>query len=83
MLLLNTKLNVPLVRPSHEQRIEIIQKLNSLQDYKLALIATSGRCRCVAIPESVHARRCCTRQTSRAEWVSTDSPSTTRTKFRS
>lgn len=38
MLLLNTKLNVPLVRPSHVQRIELIQKLDKLQEYKLALI---------------------------------------------
>jgi LuxR family maltose regulon positive regulatory protein len=42
MLLLNTKLNVPPVRPSHVQRIELIQKLNRLQDYKLALIVASA-----------------------------------------
>ena len=42
MLLLNTKLNVPPVRPSHVQRIELIRKLNRLQDYKLALIVASA-----------------------------------------
>src|SRR4051812_19999190 len=42
MLLLNTKLNVPPVRPSHVQRIELIHKLNRLQDYKLALIVASA-----------------------------------------
>jgi len=42
MLLLNTKLNVPPVRPSHVQRVELIQKLNKLPDYKLALIVASA-----------------------------------------
>ena len=42
MLLLNTKLNVPPVRPSHVQRIELIQKLNKLRDYKIALIVASA-----------------------------------------
>jgi LuxR family transcriptional regulator, maltose regulon positive regulatory protein len=42
MLLLNTKLNVPPVRPSHVQRIELIQKLNRLREYKLALIVASA-----------------------------------------
>src|SRR5689334_3650999 len=42
MLLLNTKLNVPPVRQSHVQRIELIQKLNKLQEYKLALIVASA-----------------------------------------
>src|SRR4051812_16281023 len=38
MLLLNTKLNVPPVRASHVQRVELIQKLDKLREYKLALI---------------------------------------------
>jgi LuxR family transcriptional regulator, maltose regulon positive regulatory protein len=42
MLLLNTKLNVPPVRPSHVQRVELIQKLNKLLEYKLALIVASA-----------------------------------------
>jgi transposase len=43
MLLLNTKLNVPPVRPSHVQRIELVQKLNKLRDYKLTLIVDKGK----------------------------------------
>ena len=42
MLLLNTRLNVPPVRPSHVQRVELIQKLNKLRDYKLGLIVASA-----------------------------------------
>jgi LuxR family maltose regulon positive regulatory protein len=42
MLLLNTKLNVPPVRPSHVQRIELIQKLDNLREYKLALIVAAA-----------------------------------------
>jgi ATP/maltotriose-dependent transcriptional regulator MalT len=42
MLLLHTKLNVPPVRPSHVQRIELIQKLDKLREYKLALIVASA-----------------------------------------
>ena len=42
MLLLNTKLNVPPVRPSHVRRAELIQKLHKLPDYKLALIVASA-----------------------------------------
>jgi ATP/maltotriose-dependent transcriptional regulator MalT len=42
MLLLNTKLNVPPVRPSHVNRVELIQKLDRLREYKLALIVASA-----------------------------------------
>lgn len=42
MLLLNTKLKVPPVRSSHVQRAELIQKLDKLQEYKLALIVASA-----------------------------------------
>jgi LuxR family transcriptional regulator, maltose regulon positive regulatory protein len=42
MLLLNTKLNIPPVRPSHVQRVELIQKLDKLHEYKLALIVASA-----------------------------------------
>ena len=42
MLLLNTKLNIPPVRPSHVQRLELIQKLDKLREYKLALIVASA-----------------------------------------
>ncbi|MBZ0282459.1 MAG: LuxR C-terminal-related transcriptional regulator [Anaerolineae bacterium] len=42
MLLLTTKLNVPPVRPSHVQRVELIQKLDKLREYKLALIVASA-----------------------------------------
>ena len=42
MLLLNTKLNVPPVRPSHVQRVELIRKLDKLREYKLALIVASA-----------------------------------------
>ncbi len=42
MLLLNTKLNVPPIRPSHVQRVELIRKLDKLPDYKLALIVASA-----------------------------------------
>ncbi len=42
MLLLNTKLNFPPVRPSYVQRVELIQKLNKLREYKLALIVASA-----------------------------------------
>ena len=41
MLLLNTKLSVPPIRPSHVQRMELIQKLDKLREYKLALIVAS------------------------------------------
>lgn len=41
-MLLNTKLNVPPVRPSHVRREELIQKLDKLQEYKLALIVASA-----------------------------------------
>src|ERR1044071_8421053 len=42
MLLLNTKLNVPPVRPAHVRRAEPIQKLDKLRAYKLALIVASA-----------------------------------------
>ena len=42
MLLLNTKLNAPPVRPSHVQRLKLIQRLDKLRDYKLALIVASA-----------------------------------------
>lgn len=42
MLLLNTKLNIPPVRLSHVQRTTLIQKLNKLREYKLALIVASA-----------------------------------------
>ena len=42
MLLLSTKLNVPPVRPSHVQRLELIQKLDKLPENKLALIVASA-----------------------------------------
>jgi LuxR family maltose regulon positive regulatory protein len=42
MLLLNTKLNVPPVRPSHIQRVELIQRLETLREHKLALIVASA-----------------------------------------
>lgn len=42
MLLLNTKLNVPPVRSSHVQRLDLIQKLDKLREYKLALIVASA-----------------------------------------
>lgn len=42
MLLLNTKLSVPPVRPSHVQRIALIQKLDTLRAHILALIVASA-----------------------------------------
>ncbi|MBK8021925.1 MAG: hypothetical protein IPK19_11005 [Chloroflexi bacterium] len=42
MLLLNTKLSVPPFRPSHVQRIELVQKLDRIRKYKLALIVASA-----------------------------------------
>lgn len=42
MLLLNTKLNVPPIRSSFVQRVELIQKLDKLREYKLALIVASA-----------------------------------------
>lgn len=42
MLLLSTKLNTPPVRPAHVQRLELIQKLDKLPEYKLALIVASA-----------------------------------------
>jgi LuxR family maltose regulon positive regulatory protein len=42
MLLLNTKLNVPPIRSSHVHRVDLIQKLDKLQDYRLALIVASA-----------------------------------------
>ncbi len=42
MLLLNTKLNVPPVRPSHVRREELLQRLDKLREYKLALIVASA-----------------------------------------
>ena len=42
MLLLNTKLNVPPVRSSHVKRLELIQKLDELREYKLVLIVASA-----------------------------------------
>ncbi len=42
MLLLNTKLNIPPIRPSHVHRTELIQKLDKLREYKLALIVASA-----------------------------------------
>src|SRR5664279_3749346 len=42
MLLLNTKLKVPPVRPSHVRRAELIQKLDKLREYNLALIVASA-----------------------------------------
>src|SRR5689334_2732952 len=42
MLLLTTKLNIPSARPSHVQREELIQRLNKLPEYRLALIVASA-----------------------------------------
>lgn len=42
MLLLNTKLNIPPVRPSHVHRVELIQRLDKLHEYKLALVVASA-----------------------------------------
>ena len=42
MLLLNTKLIVPPIRPSHVQRVELVQKLDKLREYKLALLVASA-----------------------------------------
>jgi LuxR family maltose regulon positive regulatory protein len=42
MLLLNTKLNIPPVRPAHVQRLELLQKLDKIREYKLALIVASA-----------------------------------------
>jgi LuxR family maltose regulon positive regulatory protein len=42
MLLLNTKLHVPPIRPSHIQRVELIQRLDTLREHKLALIVASA-----------------------------------------
>lgn len=42
MLLLNTKLHVPPVRPAHVRRSALIQKLDKLREYKLALIVASA-----------------------------------------
>jgi LuxR family maltose regulon positive regulatory protein len=42
MLLLNTKLNIPPVRPSYIQRNHLTQKLDKLRESKLALIVASA-----------------------------------------
>ncbi len=42
MLLLNTKLNAPPVRSSHVRRVELLQKLDKLREYKLALVVASA-----------------------------------------
>ncbi|MBX3063821.1 MAG: hypothetical protein KF726_12645 [Anaerolineae bacterium] len=42
MLLLNTKLNAPPVRTAYVQRLELVQRLNKLRDYKLALVIASA-----------------------------------------
>jgi LuxR family transcriptional regulator, maltose regulon positive regulatory protein len=42
MLLLKTKLTIPPLRPAHVQRPDLIQKLNQVRDYKLALIVASA-----------------------------------------
>lgn len=42
MLLLNTKLSIPPLRPSHVQRVDLVQKLDKLQEHKLALIVASA-----------------------------------------
>lgn len=42
MLLLKTKLNIPPLRQSHVQRLELIQKLDKLHEHKLALIVASA-----------------------------------------
>src|SRR5688572_11948039 len=42
MLLLKTKLNIPALRSAHVQRLELVQKLDKLRDYKLALIVASA-----------------------------------------
>lgn len=39
MLLLNTKLNVPPLRPARVQRVELLKRLDKLPEHKLALIA--------------------------------------------
>jgi LuxR family transcriptional regulator, maltose regulon positive regulatory protein len=39
MLLLNTKLNVPPLRPARVQRADLLQRLDKLPEHKLALIA--------------------------------------------
>ena len=42
MVLLTTKLNVPPVRPSHVQRVELLETLDKLRDHRLALIVASA-----------------------------------------
>src|SRR5690348_15311752 len=42
MLLLKTKLNSPPLRPTHVQRVELMQKLDKLPEHKLALIVASA-----------------------------------------
>jgi LuxR family maltose regulon positive regulatory protein len=42
MLLLHTKLNIPPVRASQVPRVDLIQKLDKLREYKLALIVASA-----------------------------------------
>ena len=42
MLLLSTKLNIPPVRLSHVHRVELLQRLDKLHEYKLALIVASA-----------------------------------------
>ncbi len=67
MLLLNTKLNVPPMRLLHVQRVELIQKLNKLQGYKLALIvASAGYGKTTLVSEWIAQSR------MRAVWFSID-----------
>ncbi len=67
MLLLNTKLNIPPIRPSHVQRNDLIQKLNKLREYKLALIvASAGYGKTALISEWI------VQSSMRAVWFSID-----------
>lgn len=67
MLLLNTKLVVPPVRSSHIQRAELVQKLDKIREYKLALIvASAGYGKTALVSEWI------ARSSMRAVWFSID-----------
>lgn len=67
MLLLTTKLNIPPVRPSHVQRVELTDKLDRLRDYRLALIvASAGYGKTALVSEWI------ARSQSKAAWLSID-----------
>jgi LuxR family maltose regulon positive regulatory protein len=67
MLLLTTKLNVPPVRPSHVQRVELIQRLDKLREYRLALIvASAGYGKTALVSEWI------ARSQSKVAWFSID-----------